>query len=153
MFKNTFTDERTQLITLKAGMFAFRLTTALSFLTMFVFALRRKGLVEIDELTMQQILMLPSTIGIFAFLTYKWLKGAVQSELELSGQNTKAKRFAFKNIVLFSILGSVAVSIFSYFYVFKNDLEITLTVGFILLITSIAVSYFTMGKVQDDEQI
>ena len=154
MFHDNFTDERTERITLRAGMLSFRITTALSFITTFVFGLRRKGVIEIDELAMQEIVMAPAIVGIFFFWGYKWLTGALRSEVEIAAQKyPKGKRFAFKNIFLLSAMASACISIFAFFNVFKNDLEITIYLGISLLAAFTAISYFTMGKVEDNEQL
>ncbi|MES2765007.1 MAG: hypothetical protein V4642_04020 [Bacteroidota bacterium] len=154
MFHDKFTDERIERITLKAGMLSFRIITLLSFITTFVFALRRKGVIKIDELSMQEILMAPAIVGIFFFWGYKWLYGAIRSEAEIAAQKyPKGKRFAFKNIFVLSALASAGISVFAYFNVFKNDIASTISIGIFLLAAFTAISYFTMGKVGDNEQI
>jgi hypothetical protein len=153
MFHDKFTDERVERINLKAGMISFRITTTLSYIMIIVYGLRRKGVIEIDEPSMQLIIMAPAILGIFFFLGYKWLSGAIRSEVEIAAQkNPKGKRFAFKNIFLLSLLASIGISIFAHFNVFKNDIASTISIGIALLAVFTGISYFTMGKVDEDDE-
>lgn len=142
-------DEFTRQITLKAGLYAFNITSILSLLCSVFFKMSRKGIVEIDNDTMSLLLSIPWMGGFIFFSMYRWAKGASGAEREMA--NRSGKSFAFKNILLVSVLSSIAVSLFCYFFVFKRNFEVTLLVGFILLITVAAISYFTMGKVHNDE--
>jgi uncharacterized membrane protein len=100
---------------------------------------------------MSLLLSIPWMSGFLFFSLYRWAKGASGAEREMA--NRESKSFAFKNILLASILGSIVLSVFCYFFVFGKNFEVTLIVGFILMMTITAISYFTMGKVKDNEDI
>lgn len=139
-------DEFTRHITLKAGMFAFHAMMILSLISTVLFAMRRNGVIELDEYSMNQIVSLPWQGGIVFFTLYRWMKGAVEAEQELAGRTSQ--RYAFKKVFLISALGSAALTLFSYFYIFNGNLEVTLITGFILLATLTAISYFTFRKAE-----
>jgi len=81
-------------ITLKAGTFAFHAMMILSLISTVIFAIRRKGVIELDEYSMNQIVPLPWQGGMVFYTLYRWMKGAVEAEHELADRTLQ--RYAFK---------------------------------------------------------
>ncbi|HYF04199.1 MAG TPA: hypothetical protein VEC36_12525 [Patescibacteria group bacterium] len=147
-------NECTKQITLEAGLFAFAITSALSITASVIFFMRGDGFMEIDDRMMGYILVMPWLAGVIFFNAYSRFKGASKAQCEMNNQKDNSLKFAFKNMMIISLSGGIGISVFNYFFTFKNNVEMTLLMGFILVIALPALLYFSdLRRVRDDEHV